>query len=400
MARHRVVAMPGDGIGRIVLPEAIRVLKQVGFDAEYLPADIGGDYWVSEGEALPDRTVELQAQHKLGLFGAITSKPKRDAERELSPALQGKGCVYFSPIVGLRQRFHLDVCIRPCIGFPGNPLNFIRQKRGGGWEAPQINAVIFRQNTEGLYSGVEWTDPPAAVRESLALHGKFEPFRAVAGPDLAIAVRCITRQATRRIVRAAFEYARKHGCTKVTICEKPNVLRETSGLIEEEARLVAADFPGIRRESVNIDAQMMWLSKNPEDYQVIVASNLFGDIVSDAFAGLVGGLGFACSANIGDEAAVFEPDALELKDMPSRFSLFLTGGTRIYIRPKARGFFPRLGNIGHLLAWYVGAPLTNLTFELRKKPFAAIEVVLPQKEDAQALYWAFPEGVKGLIYPL
>lgn len=101
-----------------------------------------------------------------------------------------------------------------------------------------------------------------------------------------------------------------------------------------------------------------------------------------------------------EEAAVFEPDALELKDMPSRFSLFLTGGTRIYIRPKARGFFPRLGNIGHLFAWYVGAPLTNLTFELRKKPFAAIEVVLPQKEDAQALYWAFPEGVKGLIYPL
>lgn len=101
-----------------------------------------------------------------------------------------------------------------------------------------------------------------------------------------------------------------------------------------------------------------------------------------------------------EEAAVFEPDALELRDMPSRFSLFLTNGTRVYVRPKAKGFFPRLGNIGHLFAWYVWAPLTNLTFELRKRPFAAFEIVLPQKEDVQALYWAFPDGIKGLIYPL
>ena len=102
----------------------------------------------------------------------------------------------------------------------------------------------------------------------------------------------------------------------------------------------------------------------------------------------------------GEEDAVFEPDALELKDMPSRFSLFMTGGLRIYVRPKADGFLPRLGNFGPFLAWYVGAPLLNLSSELRKKPFAALEIVLFKKEDCRALYWAFPDGVKGLVYPL
>ena len=307
MARYTVVTMPGDGIGKTVLPEAVRVLQKVGFDAEYVHADIGWDCWCNEGNALPDRTVELLKKHKLGLFGAITSKPNKASQAELSPALQGKGLTYFSPIVGMRQKFNLDICLRPCIAFPGNPLNFVRKTASGGFEEPPVNAVIFRQNTEGLYAGVEWTDPPAAVREALAAHKKFAPFKGVAGSDLAIAIRCITRHASERIVRAAFEYARKHGYQSVTVCEKPNVLRETSGLIEEVAKTMAAGYPGIRLNGDNIDAMMMWLTKNPEHYGVVVASNLFGDIVSDAFAGLVGGLGFASSANIGDEVAVFEP---------------------------------------------------------------------------------------------
>ena len=126
-------------------------------------------------------------------------------------------------------------------------------------------------------------------------------------PDLAVSVRIITRAAARRIVTAAFEYAKKRGFKGVTICEKPNVVRETSGMMEETAKEVAKNYPGIALWSTNIDAQLMWLNKNPEDYNVIVASNLFGDILSDAFAGLVGGLGFAASGNIGDEVAVFEP---------------------------------------------------------------------------------------------
>ncbi len=307
MAKHTVVTMPGDGIGNQVLPEALRILKAVGFDAEYIHADIGWECWCREGNALPERTTELLAKHKLGLFGAITSKPKKQAEAELKPELRGKGYSYFSPIVTMRQRFHLDTCIRPCISFPGNPLNFIRKKIDGGFEEPLVNVVVFRQNTEGLYAGVEWTNPPEPVRAALATHSKFKPFTSVPGPDLAISVRIITRQAARKICQAAFEWAKKYGYKSVTICEKPNVLRETSGMMEDEAKAVAKNYPSIALRSTNIDAQTMWLTKNPEDYGVVVASNLFGDVISDAFAGLIGGLGFAASGNIGDEVAVFEP---------------------------------------------------------------------------------------------
>jgi len=307
MAKHTVVTMPGDGIGNQVLPEALRLLKAVEFDAEYIHADIGWDCWCREGNALPQRTVDLLAKHKLGLFGAITSKPKKEAEAELRPELKGKGYSYFSPIVTLRQHFNLDTCIRPCISFPGNPLNFIRKRTDGGFDEPFINVVVFRQNTEGLYAGVEWTNPPEQVRAALATHPKFKPFSIVPGPDLAISVRIITRWAARKICKAAFDWAKKYGYKSVTICEKPNVLRETSGMMEDEAKFVARDYPKIALWSTNIDAQTMWLTKNPEDYGVIVASNLFGDVISDAFAGLVGGLGFAASGNIGDEVAVFEP---------------------------------------------------------------------------------------------
>ncbi|MFW6330403.1 MAG: isocitrate/isopropylmalate dehydrogenase family protein [Gemmatimonadota bacterium] len=302
-----VVAMPGDGIGKVVLPEAVRVLDAVGFEAEYVHGDIGWEFWCTEGNALPERTVDLLAEHKLGLFGAITSKPKDEATKELDPALADQGYVYYSPIVGLRQRFDLDVCIRPCRSFPGNPLNFVRQTVDGELDEPEVDVVVFRQNTEGLYAGIEWTNPPAHVLEALKTHRKFERFAATPPADLAISTRVFTRNACNRIMRAAFEYAVEHGYRSVTVCEKPNVLRETSGMMEEEARRVHADFPNIDLWSTNIDAQMMWLTKNPEDYGVIVAGNMFGDIVSDAFAGLVGGLGFACSGNIGDEVAVFEP---------------------------------------------------------------------------------------------
>jgi len=307
MAKHTVVIMPGDGIGNQVMPEVLRLLRAVNFDAQYIPAEIGWDCWCREGNALPARTVELLAKHKLGLFGAITSKPKKEAEADLNPQLRGKGYSYFSPIVTLRQKFNLDICIRPCITLPGNPLNFIRKKTSGGFEEPFVNAVIFRQNTEGLYAGVEWTNPPAEVRSALAMHPKFKSFVDVPGSDLAISVRIITRKAAHKICLAAFEWAAKYGYKSVTVCEKPNVLRETSGMMEEEAKAVAKAFPQIVLRSTNIDAQTMWLTKDPENYGVVVASNLFGDVISDAFAGLVGGLGFAASANVGDEVAIFEP---------------------------------------------------------------------------------------------
>ena len=305
--KRTIVAMPGDGIGKVVLPEAIRVLDAAGFEAEYVNGDIGWDFWCSEGNPLPQRTIDLLAEHKVGLFGAITSKPKNKAAAELDPSLRDKGFVYYSPIVTMRQHFDLDICIRPCQTFPGNPLNFIRKSADGGFEEPTVDVVIFRQNTEGLYSGVEWTNPPKNVRDALDSHPRFKPFHDVPGEDLAVSTRIFTRKYCRRIVNAAFEYADKYGYKSVTVCEKPNVIRETSGMMEAEAAEAAKRFPHIALWSTNIDAQMMWLTKNPEDYGVIVAGNMFGDIVSDGFAGLVGGLGFACSANIGEEVAVFEP---------------------------------------------------------------------------------------------
>ena len=307
MGRRNVVVMPGDGIGKTVLPEALRVLEAAGFDANWVSADIGWEFWVGEGNPLPQRTIDLIAEHKVALFGAITSKPKDAAASELNPELQDQGHVYYSPIVGLRQTFDLDVSIRPCITFPGNPLNFIRRAADGGVDEPPVNSVIFRQNTEGLYGGVEWTNPPDQVWQALDTHPKFANFRDVPREDLAVSTRIFTRAKCRRICEEAFAYAAKHGYSSVTICEKPNVIRETSGMMLDEGRKVQQRYPDIQLWDTNIDAQMMWLTKNPEDYGVIVAGNMFGDIISDGFAGLVGGLGFAASANIGAEVGVFEP---------------------------------------------------------------------------------------------
>ena len=306
--RRTVVTMPGDGIGGAVLDETLRVLEAVGFEADYVHADIGWEFWKNEGNPLPDRTIDLLEKYKIALFGAITSKPKDKTLAELDPSLQDKGLVYYSPIVAMRQHFNLDVCMRPCKAFTGNPLNFIRRGPGDTIEEPPVDVVIFRQNTEGLYGGVEWTDPPDNVYDALMSHPKFEKnFADVPRKDLAVSTRIFSRNACRRILAAAFEYADKFGYKSVTICEKPNVIRETSGMLREEGRKISEKYPDIDLWETNIDAQMMWLTKNPEDYGVIVSSNMFGDIVSDGFAGLVGGLGFACSANIGEEVAVFEP---------------------------------------------------------------------------------------------
>ncbi|MCX7875731.1 MAG: isocitrate/isopropylmalate family dehydrogenase [Melioribacteraceae bacterium] len=302
-----IVALPGDGIGKIVLPEAIRLLDAAGFKANYVYADIGWDFWCNEGNPLPKRTIDLIKEHKIALFGAITSKPNSDAQKELLPELQNKGLVYFSPIVALRQIFNLDICIRPCVSFKGNPLNFIRKNIDGTYDEPLINTVVFRQNTEGLYAGVEWTNPPKVVRDALETHPRMNYFKNIPSEEIAISTRIITKKASEKIIRAAFEYAKKYKYKNVTLCEKPNVLRETSGMMLKIAKDISKDYPEISLWDTNIDAQMMWLTKNPEDYGVIVAENMFGDIISDAFAGLVGGLGFACSANLGDEVAVFEP---------------------------------------------------------------------------------------------
>ncbi|HUU99425.1 MAG TPA: isocitrate/isopropylmalate family dehydrogenase [Bacteroidales bacterium] len=310
MAKHSIVILPGDGIGVVVLEQTLRVLDAAGFEADYIHGDIGWEFWCKEGNPLPGRTIDLIARHKTALFGAITSKPKEEASVELDPSLKGKGYSYSSPIVGLRQYFNLDICVRPCKSYKGNPLNFIRRSKGDTIEEPFIDVVIFRQNTECLYAGVEWTNPPDQVYRAFMTHPKFvENFGKVPVEELSISTRIFTKNATTRILTAAFDYARKNRYSSVTVCEKPNVIRETSGLMWRLSKEIQkSSYPEIKLINSNIDAQMMWLTKNPEDYGVIVAGNMFGDIVSDGFAGLIGGLGFACSAQFSsDGIAVFEP---------------------------------------------------------------------------------------------
>jgi len=298
MAKHRIAWLPGDGVGNDVMECARLVLDALKLDAEYLHGDIGWEFWKSEGNALPQRTLDLLKKTDCALFGAITSKPRDEAAEELDPALRDKGYVYFSPIVKLRQELNLHTNLRPCKAYPGNPLNF---KEG-------IDLVIFRENTEGLYVGVEFHPIPKPVIDTMAAHQpKAKRFQSVDPGDMAMSCRIMTRAGCRNIVTQAFEYAKKYNRKSVTIVDKPNVLRETGGLMVRTAREVAKSYPGIALWETNIDAQTMWLLKNPFDYDVLVAENMFGDIISDLAAQLVGGLGFAASGNIGDNYAVFEP---------------------------------------------------------------------------------------------
>jgi len=302
MSNYRIAWLPGDGVGHDVMDAAKIVLDALKFDAEYRPADIGWEFWCNEGNPLPDRTIEILKGCDAALFGAITSKPRDEANDELAPELKGKGYSYFSPIVKLRQEFNLHTNLRPCKAYPGNPLNY----RDG------IDLVVFRENTEGMYGGVEWFPLPEKIWRALADEEVGHPTRMKKWKErglenVALSTRIMSRQGCESICRQAFEYAKEHDRRSVTLVEKPNVLRETGGLITRVFREVAKAYPGIEPGETNIDAMCMWLVKNPENYDVLVAENMFGDIISDLAAGLVGGLGFACAANIGDEFAVFEP---------------------------------------------------------------------------------------------
>ena len=298
MATYRIAWLPGDGVGVDVLDATKIVLDRLDLDAEYLHGDIGWDFWCREGDAFPARTVDLLKHVDAALFGAITSKPIKAAAAELAPELKDQGLTYRSPIVRMRQVFDLYVCLRPCKAYPGNPLNF---KEG-------IDLVVFRENTEDLYAGVEFGPVPQELVDTLARLSKpFVPFATVPADQYAISCKINTRAGSERIVRAAFQFAREHRRKKVTIVHKANVVRATDGLFLETARAVAKEFPEIQVDDANIDAMTMWLLKNPFNYDVLVAPNLYGDIISDLCAQMVGGLGFGCSGNIGDKLGVFEP---------------------------------------------------------------------------------------------
>ncbi len=274
---------------RCATPRAL-VLDAAGFEAEYVHGDIGWEFWRQEGEALPERTVDLLRSTDCAFFGAITSKPAADAQRELAPELQGKGLSYRSPIVRMRQMLDLYICLRPCRAFPGNPLNY----------REDIDLVVFRENTEGMYIGVEFPRVPESFSPG-AGHGAdparrrhLDPQRHAPGvaPHRARGVR------VRRQERPPQSDGGAQGQRSARHLRR--VSRSRPGGGGRVSR--RSDF-----DTANVDAMGMWLLKNPQNYDVIVTTNLFGDILSDLCAQLVGGMGFAYSGNIGDRYAVFEP---------------------------------------------------------------------------------------------
>jgi len=298
MGKHRIAVLQGDGIGKEVTEATMVVLEKLKLDADYRFGDVGWEFWCKEGNALPDRTIQLLKETDVCLFGAITSKTGDEADKELAPSLRGKGLKYNSPIVTLRQMFDLYVNLRPCKAFHGNPLNY----------REEIDLIIFRENTEGLYAGVAFHPFPSEVRKVMEVYNPaMKRFSSERDDDIAVSLRLMTKKGCRRILEKAFEYAKRLGRKRLTLVEKGNVLRETGGLMIREAQSIAQRYPEVNFDIANVDAMAMWLVKSPENYDVIVAENLFGDIISDLAAQLIGGLGFSASGNIGDQYAIFEP---------------------------------------------------------------------------------------------
>jgi homoisocitrate dehydrogenase len=260
MKQYRICLLIGDGIGPEVVYAAKQVLETLPLSFSWDEGAIGYGAYQKYGMPLPEETLNKVTSADATLFGAVTTPP--DIPN------------YSSPIIKLRKTCDLYANIRPIRSIP-NPIS-----------RPNLDMVIVRENTEDLYVGIE---------------------RLEDNGNTAIGEMVITRRGSERIARAAFDLARRRGFTKVTIVHKANVLRLTTGLFRKVAFEVAQNYPGIQAEEMLVDSCAMELVRAPEQFQVIVTTNLFGDILSDEASMLVGGLGLACSGNIGERAAVFEP---------------------------------------------------------------------------------------------
>ena len=289
MPKYKIAWLPGDGIGIEVCEATMICLNKLQLDAEYLYGDIGWEFWCNEGNPLPNRTIQILQNTDCAFFGAITSKPKDIAIKELNPKLKNLELFYISPILKIRQMFDLYTLFRPCKAFENNPLNY----------KDKIDIAIFAENTEGMYVGIEYPSIPDAM---FSLPGMEK-----LNKDTAIAIRAVSKYKSERIIKAAFDYAKKNDIKKITVATKANVLRLTCGLFLETAKEISKGYPEIELESVTIDAICMWLIKDPLAFKLIVTTNMFGDILSDLCSQLVGGLGFARSGSIGDSYALFEP---------------------------------------------------------------------------------------------
>lgn len=257
---YKICLLPGDGIGPEVIDSAQQVLEALPLDFDFTRADIGFNAYERLGIPLPDSTLEQIRLSSATLFGAVTTPPN----------LAG----YFSPVVRMRQSLELFANLRPCRSIPHASSK------------PNIDMVIVRENTEGLYSGIE---------------------RVEDNGNTAITERVITRKGSERIIRKAFDLARQTNRKSVHVIHKANVLRQTCGLFRAVAFEIATEYPEIILHEMLVDTCAMELIRAPEQFEIIVTTNLFGDILSDEACMFVGGLGVAASGNIGENVAVFEP---------------------------------------------------------------------------------------------
>jgi isocitrate dehydrogenase (NAD+) len=277
--RYKVTLIPGDGVGPEIADATRKVLDATGVGFDWDVQDAGTDVYEKEGTPLPDRVIESIKKNKVAIKGPVTTPV---------------GTGFRSVNVTLRQELDLYACLRPCVAFKG-----ARTKYEG------LDLVVVRENTEDLYAGIEYEKGSREVADLL------EFIKERSGKTLSanagISIKPITVEGTERIVRFAFEYAKANGRKKVTSVHKANIMKFSDGLFLEVSREVAKTYPEIEFEDRIIDNMCMQLVQKPELYDVLVLPNLYGDIVSDLAAGLIGGLGLAPGANIGADMAVFEP---------------------------------------------------------------------------------------------
>lgn len=286
----KIAVLPGDGIGIDVTHAALPIFNALNIPVELNLGEIGWSCWRNEGNPVPKKTWDLINHADATLLGAITSKPAREASKELPLSLQSKEIEYISPVIQLRQKLNLYANVRPCKNFQKPTKNF--------------DFCIIRENTEGLYAGFDYHPIPTEIKTLLDSKNRW---LSINKNDIAASLRVQSHIGLLRLFEFAFSYAEKENLKKVTFADKPNVLRNSGDFCRKIFESVASKYMHIESEILNVDAVALWMVKSPEKFGVIVAENMFGDILSDLGAGISGGLGFAASANIGEKGCYFEP---------------------------------------------------------------------------------------------
>ena len=277
--RYKITLIPGDGVGPEITGAAVKVIEATGVDIEWDIVNAGADVYEKEGTVLPDRVIESLKKNKVGIKGPITTPV---------------GTGFRSVNVAMRKLFNLYACVRPCKSYPG-----VKSMYNG------IDLVIIRENTEDLYAGIEFKKGETDTKQLIdfILEKKDLSIR----EDSGISIKPISITGSENIIRFAFEYARKNNRKKVTGVHKANIMKYSDGLFLDVFKKVASEYGDIESEDRIVDNMCMQLVQKPELYDVLVLPNLYGDIISDLAAGLVGGLGVAPGGNIGKDIALFEP---------------------------------------------------------------------------------------------